>query len=474
MYRVSLSADDDFEGWRDAARALAVSQIPASDIVWSVGSGGSDLFGDQPVPAANPLAGFGVPKPFIDLAQSAILHSDPERFSLLYAVLLRVRSQPSDMQDRADPLLRRVEMLAKAVRRDIHKMRAFVRFREVEDTGKTEKRYVAWFEPEHHIVRRNAGFFVRRFANMHWSILTPELSIHWDGERLQESPGAERGDAPSEDPVEDIWKGYYAAIFNPARLKVGAMLSEMPKKYWRNLPEASMIPNLIAGAQAREANMIAASPKPSAPPPTRAATPGDNAQGAWEALRADAMGCTRCHLHLLGTQTVFGEGPIGARLMIIGEQPGDQEDLAGRPFVGPAGKVFDAALEQAGIDRARVYLTNAVKHFKHELRGKRRIHQTPQTAEIQACRWWLQQETEIIRPRITLALGATAARAMIGKTVTIGKTRGAPIILENGGEGWVTVHPSYLLRIPDAAKAAEERERFVEDLRNVRERLEAA
>ncbi len=216
--------------------------------------------------------------------------------------------------------------------------------------------------------------------------------------------------------------------------------------------------------------MIPASPKTPDPAPAG----GRNAQGAWDALRQEAMGCTRCHLHLVGTQTVFGEGPVDARLMIIGEQPGDQEDLAGRPFVGPAGKVLDAALEQAGIDRARVYLTNAVKHFKHELRGKRRLHQTPQTPEIQACRWWLAQETDIVQPQITLAMGATAARAMLGKTVAIGKTRGAPIPLESGGEGWVTVHPSYLLRIPDAVKAAEERARFVEDLRNVQSRLEAA
>ncbi|MGK2911050.1 MAG: UdgX family uracil-DNA binding protein [Sphingobium sp.] len=469
MYSVSVSAEDDFEGWRDAARALATAEVAPADIIWTVGANEGELFGGTALPTSNGQTAFGVPKAFIELAQSAILHSDPQRFALLYALLLRVRVQPDIMQDKADPLLRRIDMLAKAVRRDIHKMRAFVRFREIEASHDAAARFVAWFEPEHHIVRANAGFFIRRFANMHWSILTPEVSIHWDGEMLQEGPGGERGDAPNGDPVEDVWKSYYAAIFNPARLKVGAMLSEMPKRYWRNLPEASMIPDLIAGAQSREAAMIAASPI-SSPPPRRS---GNNAQGAWAALRNEAMGCTRCHLHLLGTQTVFGEGPIDAQLMIVGEQPGDQEDLAGRPFVGPAGKVLDAALEQAGIDRSHVYLTNAVKHFKHELRGKRRIHQTPQTPEIQACRWWLAQETELVRPQITLVLGATAARAVLGKTVTIGKVRGAAIALETGGEAWVTVHPSYLLRIPDAAKAAEERERFIEDLRGVRERLDA-
>src|SRR3954453_3052895 len=142
---------------------------------------------------------------------------------------------------------------------------------------------------------------------------------------------------------------------------------------------------------------------------------GDNLQTAWEAVRAEAKGCTRCHLYKCGTQTVFGEGPLDARIMFVGEQPGDQEDLAGRPFVGPAGALFDAALEKAGIDRRAVYVTNAVKHFKFVARGKRRIHKKPDTGEITACRWWIEHERELVRPALTVALGATAARSLIGK-----------------------------------------------------------
>lgn len=460
MVRALLDAPDDFEGWRKAARGFALAGVEPGAIAWQVRGEADDLFATDAQPPPAGAAAFSVPRPFVELAVSAILHRDPERFGLLYALLIAVRARPGMMEDRADPLLRRVEQLAKAVRRDIHKMRAFVRFREVEDDGGS--RFVAWFEPDHHIVRANAGFFVRRFASMRWSILTPELSIHWDGETLTEGPGATRGDAPAKDPVEDIWKGYYAAIFNPARLKVGAMLSEMPRKYWRNLPEAALIPGLVAGAQGREAAMIAASPTPPARP--------GNAATAWAALREEAMGCTRCPLYRDATQTVFGEGPLDAPLVFVGEQPGDQEDLAGRPFVGPAGQLFDRALEEAGIDRGRAYVTNAVKHFKHERRGKRRIHQTPETPEINACRWWLTQEIDLLRPRLVVALGATAARALLGKAVTIGKTRGSPIALESGAEGWVTVHPSFLLRLPDPARKAEERARFVEELRTIGER----
>ncbi|HUD90670.1 UdgX family uracil-DNA binding protein [Sphingobium sp.] len=469
MHRVALSAPDDFDGWRNAARGLAMAGVDPADIVWQVGDApadlfGADLFGDAGLPPPLVAGGFSVSRPFIDLAQTAILHRDPERFALLYALLCRLRDRPRLMEDKADPLLRRVDALARAVRRDIHKMRAFVRFREVGEGDAL--RFVAWFEPDHHIVRVNAGFFVRRFATMRWSILTPELSIHWDGEALSEGPGATRQDAPDGDPVEALWKGYYAAIFNPARLKTGAMLSEMPKKYWRNLPEAALIPDLVAGAQRREAAMIATAPKA---PPARPT----NSAAAWDALRTEAMHCTRCPLHRDAIQTVFGEGPLNAPLFFIGEQPGDQEDLAGRPFVGPAGQLFDEALAEAGVDRARAYVTNAVKHFKYELRGKRRIHQTPDAGEVQACRWWLTQELDILRPRLVVALGATAARAMLGKAVTISRTRGQAIALESGAEGWVTVHPSYLLRLPDAAKAAEERARFVEELRVIGERARA-
>ena len=195
-----------------------------------------------------------------------------------------------------------------------------------------------------------------------------------------------------------------------------------------------------------------------------------NLRASWEALFEEARGCRRCELYKYGTQTVFGEGPLNASIMFVGEQPGDQEDLAGRPFVGPAGAIFDAALEQAGIDRSAVYVTNAVKHFKFVQKGKRRIHNKPDAGEISACRWWISHERELIRPPLTVALGATAARSLIGKTVTIGKVRGEPLALEDGGECWVTVHPSSLLRMPDPEKRREGRALFLRDLKLIKAR----
>ena len=455
MRTVVLDQPDDFEAWRDAARSLTVSRVQPGNVVWQVGSA-SDLFASNPIPHSSAGA-LCVPRDFIGLAKSVVCHRDPERFSILYALLHRLQSNRRVIDDRVDPMVRRLDEMAKAVRRDVHKMRAFVRFREVDG------RFVAWFEPDHHIVRMNAAFFISRFANMQWSILTPEISIHWNGETLSESGGATRTDAPSGDPIEDVWKTYYASIFNPARVKISAMTKEMPKKYWKNMPETALVPGLIAAAQAREAAMITQA--------RQTATVGADGKVAWYALREEAIACKRCDLHKCATQMVFGEGPVDAEIMFVGEQPGDQEDQAGRPFVGPAGQVFDRALIAAGIDRAHTYVTNAVKHFKFEQRGKRRIHAKPNAGEIQTCHWWIDQERAIVTPKITVALGATAARSLFGKNMTVGPSRSTPLTLPGGGEAWVTVHPSYLLRIDDKAMAEVEYRRFVEDLTMIRKRL---
>jgi uracil-DNA glycosylase family protein len=214
--------------------------------------------------------------------------------------------------------------------------------------------------------------------------------------------------------------------------------------------------------------MVAQSPAASARHPEKDARPTgpleDDAPQSLEALAAGVDACRRCPLWKDATQGVPGEGAAHARLMFVGEQPGDQEDLAGRPFVGPAGQVFDRALRAAGVPREQAYVTNAVKHFKHELRGKKRIHKTPATSEIAACRWWLDHERRLIRPRVIVALGATAALAVFGKATPIGANRGRAIQLPDQAQGVVTYHPSFLLRMPDAAAKEKGFKALVEDL----------
>jgi uracil-DNA glycosylase len=184
-----------------------------------------------------------------------------------------------------------------------------------------------------------------------------------------------------------------------------------------------------------------------------------------EILREEASQCRACHLWKGATQTVFGEGPQTAQIMLVGEQPGDKEDLAGKPFVGPAGLMLDRALVEAGVDRNKVYVTNAVKHFKFVPRGKVRLHQKPNTSEIKACRQWYERELASLKPVLVVAMGATAAQCVFGKITPINKNRGRLIDLEDGIKALVTVHPSYLLRLPDADAKAQEYKRFVDDLR---------
>ena len=456
MKSITLAHQVDWAGWRDAARRLALSETSPDDVVWSVETP-SDLFAEHEPP---PVEGaFTVPRALVALAETVIQAQDPARFALLYRLVWRARHGEKHLLElTTDPEVQRAQRLAQAVRRDTHKMRAFVRFREVAEPEGT--RYVSWFEPDHYIVEANAAFFQRRFATMIWSILTPYRSVHWTGTELVFEPGANPADVPDDDRLEAYWRAYYSAIFNPARLKIGAMRSEMPQKYWKNLPEAAAIPELIRSAAGRVDTMVDTptfSVAKPARPIVQPAVPRTLAHAAAE--------CRRCPLWEPATQVVFGEGPADARIMMVGEQPGDQEDLAGRPFVGPAGQMLDRAMQEAGLDRRQIYMTNAVKHFKFVPRGKRRIHEKPGTSEITACRFWLDQERALIQPALTVMLGATAARAVLGRAVTIGRERSTPIALDGNRQGLITVHPSYLLRLPDEEAKQREYAAFVADLK---------
>ncbi len=483
MKLITLDGETDFEGWRKAARELALNHVSPSDVSWMVRGGEPNLF--EPIAEAFPLeqpqdqstikGAFNVPAKFIELARSAILHRNTERFAILYRLLWRLLGHHDLLDVATDPDVAQVSAMARAVHRDEHKMHAFVRFREV--GREATSHFVAWFEPEHHIVEAAAAFFARRFADMPWSILTPDVCARWDGHAISITPGVSKTEAPSEDRLEETWRRYYASIFNPARLKVKAMQTEMPKKYWRNLPEASLIKPLIAGAERAAGTMIAspatdphkAQKRPESSmngrrPALANDTETDVEAGDIETLREQAADCRACPLWKDATQTVFGEGPPQAPIMLVGEQPGDKEDLAGKPFVGPAGQMLDRALEQAGIDRGKVYITNAVKHFKFVPRGKIRLHQKPNTPEIRACRQWYERELAAIRPALVVAMGATAAQSVFGKITPINKSRGRLIDLEHGIQALVTVHPSYLLRLPDEDAKAREYARFVDDL----------
>ena len=465
-----LSFDGSFEAWKRTARDALLAGWPPEETHWVDRNSRQDELGfsepDPPRPEDGP-GRLRVPRAFMELAREAACHRDPERWARLYRVLWRLlQGEPHVLEVALDSEVRRLEEMAKAVRRDQHKMRAFVRFRAVPTEGGPW--FVAWFEPQHHIVEANAPFFIDRFPGMPWSILTPECCAHWDRETLRFTPGVDRAAAPRHDAVENLWRTYYASIFNPARIKIEAMTSEMPRHYWRNLPETTIIPHLLAEAPARTATMVAASEQKRIRPGDFGLAPvplTDN----WAELQQAAAACRACPLWRTATCTVFGEGPRQARVVLVGEQPGDQEDRVGRPFVGPAGQLLDRALAAAGIAREQVYLTNAVKHFKWEPRGKRRLHQRPGAREVAACRPWLEAELRAIRPQLIVCLGATAANSVLGGQVRILSERGTRRETEFGVPALLTVHPSSLLRLPDGTDPDAAFQEFVADLRLIAE-----
>jgi len=475
MYSTVLEGRGDFSEWRDAARAALAADIPPDMIDWRLRNDGAGLFdfaGEAlPVPGTRG-AQVSVPASFLALAQAIICHSDPGRFALLYRLLWRLKRDRALLQFKSDPDVSEVRLLEKSVRRDCHKMTAFVRFKELplpQGQG-GRRRFVAWFEPDHFIVERTAPFFQRRFTDMDWLIATPNGSAQWDGDVLRTSRQA-LPKPELTDETDELWRTYYANIFNPARLKIKAMTAEMPKKYWKNLPEADLIPDLVLGAEARVLEMAAKAatqPQPFHHRLQAAAsareTPQPVPDGTLASLAREASQCTRCALHCKATQTVFGMGPEDAKVMIVGEQPGDHEDLAGKPFVGPAGQLLDRVLAEADIDRKKLYVTNAVKHFKYETRGKRRIHQRPNAGEVEQCRWWLNREIALVRPKLIVALGATALYALTGGKEKISEIRGRPIPMQEGRTFFITVHPSYLLRIPDGQEKEREMLMFRKDI----------
>ena len=488
-----------FEDWRREARRLVAAEVPPEAVVWS---GGPSLLAASPVESSS--ATFTVPGRFVEAADAAACFRDDGRWGLLYRLLWRLtHGEPRLLDVVVDDDVHRLLSMEKAVRRDSHKMKAFVRFRKVDADGADH--YVAWHRPDHLIVRRVAPWFRDRFASMRWTILTPDASAAWDGGELRFGPGVPRSAAPEGDALEDLWRTYYASTFNPARVSISAMRREMPLKHWPTLPETALITDLLREAPARVEDMMKRQSNSARPaggsiprgtkPGKVPAAPSASAGGYQEysscptgasaaefipkttslsVLKEAVNGCRGCPIYCNATQGVFGEGPKDATVVFVGEQPGDQEDRAGKPFVGPAGQVFDEALQAAGIPRTEAYVTNAVKHFKWEPRGTRRLHAKPSAREVGACRPWLETELSIIKPKMVVCLGATAAQSLMGPAFRITKQRGE-VYADTPWAPWVmaTIHPSAILRIPEDDLRQRARADFIDDLRKAAKQLQS-
>jgi len=479
---IRLDSVVDWGGFSRAVRALRARGVAPAQVRWRIDGdedATADLFdvGDEQragaLPGDSPMS---LPRSFVDAAREVFLHADPCRLPLIHRLALRIAD---DVQAWADPLHEdrlQFDRLLREVRREIHKMHAFVRFRRLDepapasieggsggsgddDGGSASVRRVAWFEPAHHVLEAAAPFFARRFATMRWAILTPRASVEWNGRALSFGPGARREDAPAADAGEALWLAYYRSIFNPARVKVAMMKKEMPVRFWKNLPEAAAVPELLLQAPRRERRMVddggvARSRRRGQVAPVEATALPEGAPASLEALARQAARCRDCPGADAATQTVFGEGAAGARLMLVGEQPGDQEDLRGHPFQGPAGQLLRDAIAELGWPGTALYLTNAVKHFHHELRGNRRLHKTPGQREADACLHWLEAEIAAVRPQALVALGATAARSLLGSGVAVTAHEGRWLVRPDGLPVLVCLHPAAILRAEPARQPA--------------------
>lgn len=476
----SIDPGNSFATWREAARRMLAAGVPPQEILWEKADG--LLAGIAEEPAIYHISSSktpAVPKAFLDLAVNAACHADPGRWALLYRILWRIThgGEKRLAEISTDPEIARARLMEKNVRREIHKMHAFVRFRKTGEREDGREIFFAWFEPEHHIVEAATPFFGKRFANMDWSIFTPKGCAHWDGETLAYTPGVERDPCDDPDALEAAWRTYYRSIFNPARLKTKAMQTEMPRRYWKNLPEAEIIEELIRDSRPRTGDMIATTPRPLRPEPRNdylahlrqlseipacsLPPPGTPPEEIARLLKS----CRLCPLWQRATQAVPGRGPADARIMIVGEQPGDREDLEGTPFVGPAGQLLDQALAAAGIDRNQAYLTNAVKHFKWTARGKVRLHAKPDAAEIDACKPWLLAELSSVAPEVLILLGNSAGRSLLGEGYPVTRHRGIIDAPHLAPRVILSYHPSHLLRLQEPADRESAFEQFVHDLR---------
>lgn len=459
-----LSGETDLAGFHQQARELLAHQVPPEDVRWEAVHTLTDDLAAGPADApAPPRPGLPrataaiVPPSFLRLVEVVVLHQDPRRFDLLYRLLWRLVHEPGLRGNALDPDMLQAQQMAQSVRRELHKMKTAVRLRAVPAGAPAQAAlHLAWFEPTHHIVEALAPWFVRRYPALRWAILTPQRSLYWNGERLLFGPGAQPGDDPGPQGSDERWLATWRRVFR------------QPPPAGATPHAAPAPPRSDTMADGPAARTGSRSPRPVAADPAH--TLASDGIASLQELRAATQHCRECPIGEHATQSVNGEGRLHAPLMLVGEQPGNQEDLQGHPFVGPAGRLLDRALEAIGLARDSVFVSNAVKHFKFELRGKRRIHKTPNQREAAACRHWLEDEIALVRPRALVALGATAARSLLGRSVSVTAERGQWLQRSDGLQVLVTLHPSALLRLlPDDREAGFEA--FVADLRKAQAAL---
>lgn len=415
MTEIVLAHQVDLKTWRQAARHYALAGTPPEALSWRVAQSAEDaqrVFQVASSEQTDPDAVLHLPRRLVEWILLGLQASSPERFDALYRLVFRVVQDHLDLTTALDdPDVRAVVGLVEAVKAETERFR--LEFARVfADPAQT-----VWSDtPTAYVVEGNAAYCMARYARP-WEIRTAYRSMKWDGKALWFGAGGAEAIAEPQGGWQQAGQGM-----------------------WQDWPRTVLVPDR---AEVETTTTL-------------------------DALAAEAMDCRSCTLWRPAARTVFGEGAATARVMLVGEQPGDQEDQAGRPFVGPAGQVLERALEEAGLSRNSVYVTNAVKHFRFTWRNGRRLHQKPEQDSVQACQMWLDAERRLIQPSLIVMMGVTAAQSLLHRPVTISRERSRIFPLGEGSQGLVTVHPSYLLRLPSEADKQREYARFVEDLRQVK------
>ncbi|SAL55337.1 phage SPO1 DNA polymerase-related protein [Caballeronia terrestris] len=453
----SVVIEPSYASWRDAARDLLARGISPEGLLWREASDSATVFGTiDPIPDAP-----GAPPPvkiargFLDMIETASCYRVRDRWPFLYKALWRWTQGDRAVASLDDPDGRRLHEMVEAVQAEETHMKKFLRFRH-RDPSLGPPEFISWFEPVHDLLEHAALSFATRMGSATWMIATPHGAAFWDGALLRVDRTSEPepkptelaspGEAVSGDAIEALWLAYYESTFAPALANAAEMASHMPVRYWKSPPDAKADPALIgrpdpgARRDRRPRNV---------PPEMEVAIDMEPLDGPSLKTKPPSLdACKRCALWRNATQPVGGIGPANARIMLVGEQPGDQEDLTGKPFVGPAGKLLDEALAEAQIPRETLYLTNAVKHFKWEPQGEERVQQQPAQREREACRHWLDEELARVAPKVVVALGATALKSLTGHRTALSEYLGKTI--EHRGRLVVpTYHPSYVLRVMD-------------------------
>ncbi|MBS1101821.1 UdgX family uracil-DNA binding protein [Gluconobacter sp. Dm-62] len=408
---VVLSTTSDFSGWRAWSRKLLHDRIPADSIRWII-EPPATLYASSAtrvLPSAPSTT--SIPRSLATLFPAVFVSEAPERFHLLYLTLQTLRDGAAVPEELTDEL----KTLAAQSRNRALDLRC-----QMPDAGNQDWQIVRTSHTAALI--DNQASALANLRPSPWVVTAPDRTLCWNGKEYRFGPGL---DKDVSDPA-----GIIIAARSIATAGAG-------NAWWDGIAPLRLHPGI---------DDIASSP-------------------SLPSLRGKAVDCQMCDLCGPATRTVSGEGNPDARVMFVGEQPGDHEDLQGRPFVGPAGQLFDRALKEAGGNRAEAWITNAVKHFKFVAKGSRRIHQKPNTGEITACAPWLAAERKILAPKVTVMLGVTGASAVLGRQVTVSRERSRHIPMEDGSIGLVTVHPSYLLRLPDEESKTREYTKFVTDLR---------